>query len=478
MSQSIVLACHTVPQTDVDYLLDMREYTATGAAHNSGERCDAPKCHPETRVAVQEDIFSWIDDGGAEPRRIMWVTGPAGTGKTAIAGSVAEACYSRGLLAASFFFSAFSGSLNRRLKRSFVATLAYQLAHHPGLHHFANKLLASIERDPTIFTKRLQDQAEALLLGPLRESRGLRDKEGPKVIVVDGLDEVEVERSNGPTLWDGVERTNEDDQVEILSLLAGLAQDPSFPFRIFLASRPERAIDDFLASDNDIAYRVFLDSQYNPDADIELFLKAKFSFIRRRYGLSPSWPGKTAIHWIIKKASGQFIYPATVIRFIINSRKLPQAQLAEIMKLKPGTKARSGGADRLVNPFALLDQLYAHVLRASPDPKQAVTWLRLIYCIPDAPAVSWKGFLETMEGETNHVLGNLASLVYLPPPDEDRAPFRFYHQSLGDFLSDKTRCRELFVDSETLKAICAKRFTHILKGAPTFAIPDGPRSSV
>ncbi|TEB20194.1 hypothetical protein FA13DRAFT_1645330 [Coprinellus micaceus] len=66
---------------------------------NSDERCDAPKCHPETRTAVQEDIISWITT-----QRIMWLSGPAGAGKTAIAGSVAETCEDMGLLAGSFFF--------------------------------------------------------------------------------------------------------------------------------------------------------------------------------------------------------------------------------------------------------------------------------------------------------------------------------------------------------------------------------------
>ncbi|KAF6755298.1 hypothetical protein DFP72DRAFT_782643, partial [Ephemerocybe angulata] len=78
-----------------------------GAVHDSKERCDAPKCMSETRVAVQDEILSWITDGhmDADPKRILWVTGPAGTGKTAILGSIAERCKADGTLAATFFIS-------------------------------------------------------------------------------------------------------------------------------------------------------------------------------------------------------------------------------------------------------------------------------------------------------------------------------------------------------------------------------------
>jgi hypothetical protein len=34
---------------------------ATDAFHNSGERFDPPKCHPNTRVAVLAEIMQWIE---------------------------------------------------------------------------------------------------------------------------------------------------------------------------------------------------------------------------------------------------------------------------------------------------------------------------------------------------------------------------------------------------------------------------------
>ena len=71
--------------------------------------------------------------------KILHLTGPAGTGKTAIAGSIADTCDEEGLLAGSFFFASFVASETRRSKRCLVATLGPDDAHqdsgtHGGRH--------------------------------------------------------------------------------------------------------------------------------------------------------------------------------------------------------------------------------------------------------------------------------------------------------------------------------------------------------
>ena len=173
---------------------DLYDNIAIDAVHNSAERHDAPKCHEDTRKAVQEEIFSWINGGDedSQPKNILWLTGPAGTGKTAIAGSIADICDDRGILAGSFFFSSVSGSELRRSKGSLIATLAYNLLQHDDLQALRGPMLSRIERDPTIFRKRLKDQCNALLLKPFCDVCGqLNGLAIPKVIVIDGLDEVE-----------------------------------------------------------------------------------------------------------------------------------------------------------------------------------------------------------------------------------------------------------------------------------------------
>ncbi|KAJ2930926.1 hypothetical protein H1R20_g6140, partial [Candolleomyces eurysporus] len=322
-----------------DPLSDLASHIAPGALHDSAERCDAPKCHPETRVAVQDEIYSWIVHRDPDPAqnmvKIQWVTGPAGTGKSAIMGSVADTCKQD----------------DRRRKTAFIATLAYQLAEHlPAL----KDPVAQVIRDkPLLFTKNLRVQMEALILTPLRQVTV--ESKVPGVVLIDGVDECEAEQffdshvsPVSPRAGESIERTKDQDQLEILEVLREAALDPAFPFRIVIASRPEH-------------------EKYNPNADIILFLQAKFSEIRRRYNLSPSWPSQEILAILLDQASGQFIYPATVIRYIATSRHgSPQTLLDQVLKVKP-----SSGT----NPFSHLDAFYTHILQSAPDPILAVKWL-------------------------------------------------------------------------------------------------------
>ncbi|KAF9533231.1 hypothetical protein CPB83DRAFT_741588, partial [Crepidotus variabilis] len=73
-----------------------------GAFHISAERYDAPKCHPETRVAVVEDLLEQVKIAVASC--MIWLYGAAGAGKSSIAQTVAEKCSQEGLLIGSFVF--------------------------------------------------------------------------------------------------------------------------------------------------------------------------------------------------------------------------------------------------------------------------------------------------------------------------------------------------------------------------------------
>ncbi|KAJ2929870.1 hypothetical protein H1R20_g7238, partial [Candolleomyces eurysporus] len=223
-----------------------------------------------------------------------------------------------------FFFSSFAGLANRRSKRCLVATLAYQLVQHESLGDVGERILSSVERNPAIFERQLEVQLEQLLLQPLREARENLDVASwPKVIIIDGLDECEAEQYGDIARSPHVTRTKEADQTEILQALLKAANDPSFPFRIIIASRPEPAIQSFTDVASYTTRKIFLDEKYNPDADMSLFLECKFAVIRRRYQLPASWPSNTIKQTTVQNASGQFVYVATVMRFIEGSSAPP-----------------------------------------------------------------------------------------------------------------------------------------------------------
>jgi len=77
-----------------------------GALYNSFERdlLDAPKCHPQTRIAVINRLIDWLTGRFDDEALIMWLYGAAGAGKSAIAHTLAEICDKDGWLRATFFF--------------------------------------------------------------------------------------------------------------------------------------------------------------------------------------------------------------------------------------------------------------------------------------------------------------------------------------------------------------------------------------
>jgi hypothetical protein len=79
----------------------VEHWIADDAFHNSNEPCDAPKCHPHTRVAVLDNIMKWVIESEAEEDFMMWLFGPT------------ELAEERGLLIGTFFFSR-SSSRHRR----------------------------------------------------------------------------------------------------------------------------------------------------------------------------------------------------------------------------------------------------------------------------------------------------------------------------------------------------------------------------
>ncbi|KAF6754921.1 hypothetical protein DFP72DRAFT_354948 [Ephemerocybe angulata] len=487
----------TAPLTVLKFLA---ENMAPGAMHDSEERCDAPKCMPETRVAVQDEIFSWVTDGHTEaaPKKILWVTGPAGTGKTAILGTIADRYKEEGRLAASFFFSSFSGSADRRSKVRLIPTLAYQLLQHATLRDTGAHLAAqeSIERDPVVLKKHLQAQLDALVLDPLR-ARVRQHEDGspqpyiPMTIIIDGLDECDFVENASPERGDQP-RSKEDDQREILSVLLRAALDPVFPFTIIIASRPERAIRDFFdTTAKDQTRTLFLDETYNPDADIRLFYNSRFSHLRRLFRLPDHWPGEVTIDLLVENASGQFVYAATTMRFIegasmspgndgntLNWHGLttPDQRLKRILQLRPTTHSSWSSP----KPFERLDMLYRSIIDTCPDRLLSMKWLHVIKVLktypPEVPvagraAPCWliRLILELSPGEDQYALGTLASLLTEKEYSTKHSYtiYSFYHKSFLDFIDEPERCGDIFVSQVEARDFFTRRFFQTLNNHPS-----------
>ncbi|KAF9472228.1 hypothetical protein BDN70DRAFT_868592 [Pholiota conissans] len=186
-----------------------------GAFHDAAERGDPPKCRPHTREAILAEIMEWIKDPEERRRFVIWLYGPAGSGKTAICQSIAEICEREGLLAASFFFGRLAAG---RDSTSFIiATLAYQLSR--SIPEIEDPLITAIEKDPTIFSRTLATQMRILIVEPLML---IHSTNHPRLVVIDGVDEC------GP---------NDMAHKELLNVLGNASLGPSslsIPFSLSL----------------------------------------------------------------------------------------------------------------------------------------------------------------------------------------------------------------------------------------------------
>ncbi|KAF9464062.1 hypothetical protein BDZ94DRAFT_1127223, partial [Collybia nuda] len=273
-----------------------------GAFHNSGERFNPPKCHPKTRIAILNTIRDWYRSEDISVPRIMWLYGPAGSGKSAISQSMAEECHKAGTLAASFFFS--RTALGRNDASRLVATIAHQIAY--SITDAQLLIQREIENDPMVFSKSLATQLYQLVARPLCAITPDTSGCWPKLIIIDGLDEC-----NGGEI-----------QRAIISSFASMATQYSIPLRIMISSRPEQSIrGTFSLPDKNWTYvSLVLGDNYESTCDIALFLWDSFLDIRNTHVLKlyipEKWPSQHDVDILVQKSSGQFIFASTAMRYI------------------------------------------------------------------------------------------------------------------------------------------------------------------
>ena len=422
----------------------LHQHIASGAFHNSDERYDPPKCHPHTRRAVLEKIMDWVKN----PNKVtlfLWLYGPAGAGKSAIAQTIAELLEKLGLLAATFFFS--RNAAGRNNKTRLVATLIYQLV--KSIPEICAHVLEAVEQDPAIFSCSIDAQIQALIVKPLNTAANKETLapillSRPRLIILDGLDECSTASA----------------QTEILNALSTATKDLHIPLFFLIASRPEQ---DIRQSFNDLnglgslSFSIALDDTYQPNDDIQVFLQSKFDEIKQKHPsrahLPTSWPSSEDIQQLVKKSSGQFIFASTVIKYVSSCRHWPPDRLNIIFgKSKPGQET----------PFAELDSLYHLILSSVADAEKLQDVLMFLVLRPLSQSLlfsMWTEMTTLIEqfmfyrpGEIDIILADLHSIIYVPPLGNYVSELQFFHASLPDFLLDRSRSMDFFLDQDTAYA--------------------------
>ena len=382
---------------------------------------------------------------------MLWLFGPAGSGKSAIAKRIAELAAENGLLIATFFFSRTSPT--RSIKDRLIATLAYQLA--LSIPDTRTHIEDAIGQDPAIFMKNIQTQIDTLLIKPLQSALPAQVVPFPKLFVIDGLDECNDIQA----------------QIAILHAISHSLHKYNLPILFLVVSRPEQHIVTLFNSFKPLKFihrRLALDDSYEPDSDIYLFFSDKFEEIKDTHPLRStiptSWPTEQSLEKLVRKSSGQFIYAATVIRFVESHRHRPTRRLEIILGIDPGDN----------NPFVELDALYHHIL-SSVDDIQATSSVLSLYLATPYVQIMFHGiesverFLSLEQGDVHLVMSHMSSIVSY---DEPSGEVKILHASFVDFLLDRRRSTIFHIDIAT----ACTDFVHRIFQCIT--APDGIRGTL
>ena len=424
----------------------LQQLIAEGALHDSLARFPPPICHPTTREKVLKIITDWINE--PHPRqRIIWLNGPAGAGKSAIAQTIAGRC-SDEQLAASFFF--LRNSSDRGTAARLFTTLAWQLA--KNIPEILPYIESAIEAQPLLATKSIDIQFDHLIVQAFQKLRHDMLDFGPItrfepdfrprrfLVIIDGVDEC------AP------------DQVQLLflRLIGNALARTQIPLCFLICSRIEAHIQEMFCSQvmTNVTLPVLLDDQFAPDEDIRRYLEDEFSriYTERKVSLS-KWPPDGVIDGLVSKSSGQFIYASTVVKFIDDLDSDPRRQLDIVLKIRPA---------KYSSPFAQLDQLYIQILSQQPNIRLLRDIFTLIIALRKPTITFVCRRLRINQEELEHEFRRLRSLVQISESVID-----VYHLSLHDFFLDKKRAGKYYIHPAriTFVRLPGSMFSVVYKGA-------------
>ncbi|KAG9038748.1 hypothetical protein FS837_001166 [Tulasnella sp. UAMH 9824] len=380
-----------------------------------GDTIEDATCLKGTREAILKTIDEWIY--GTSSRRVLWICGMAGRGKSTIAASVALQSHDRSPWAL-FHFRRGRSTLEKRL----ICALAKQLESR-GSPEVRRAILRAVRENEDIAQGRLDQQFEVLLVNPLKDYPA---ESSPILLIVDALDECE-------------DITYAARFIELID-----KHSPLLPqnIKFILTTRPEPPLVDTLRSKE--WEMVNLDQIADIHHDIELFIRSEFSKIKKLKSRLPvDWPSPDSIQKLVTLSEGLFQWASTAVRYMGSGS--PDHRLQEL--LKDSSKFR--GLDNLYrqilsNAFQKAEEdscvdllhraLATLVVAPHPISLEVIAYMFMDRLIaPDTEEM--KSYCAFMRDD---IFPNVASLLLIPASTGE--PIQLMHTSIRDLLIDAKRC--------------------------------------
>jgi hypothetical protein len=393
-------------------------------------------CDTGTRLGAIAEIMDWFSqDLEHSANRVFWLYGVAGCGKSTIAQSIVEQMTAQ-RRCVSFFFDA-----SRQTEAGpdhLFSTISQDLADlNPGWRaSLVNVIQTSTKARESSTVKA---QFDNLMLLPAKEV----DVIGPILIVIDALDEC----------------GSQDQRATLLRVLSRLEELP-ISFRFLITSRPEKDIRTVF---NKIPWIRAGNLDWSDESMTNSDIR---QFVRNRLVEVPELEGKPIeelAHQISYRSDGLFQWASTACKYISGDDKVgcdPIERLDEVL-----TSDSYGGLD------GLYGSILNHVCAFESGDKterlyQTIMGRVLSLREPlSLAALSELWFEEKDKEQAKNILSPLGSL--LRGVSDLNEPIQPLHASFPDFLRDKTRSKQYWVDTdrqaEMLSAACLRKMQELLR---------------
>ncbi|KLO11382.1 hypothetical protein SCHPADRAFT_998931 [Schizopora paradoxa] len=389
-------------------------------------------CHPSTRRSILKEVMDWIGNLDANgSAKIFCLTGVPGSGKTAIAHSIAKCCADKQWLATGFFFNR-----DDSLRASKVfSTIAQDLA---GRNHSYGVLVKqAIKLDPSLCSAGLTRHFNELI-APFS---GNFPQDKPIVIVLDGLDE-------------GYSK----ELIQVL--LDGIPKLPGI-FKIFSTSRDILELQGLFQSAHTI-HKNFVHNEVVGFNDVDIVAQAHLREVSEIWGKKlEGWPSDDTKQRLVDRSEGLMVWVVAICQYLKASID-PVNDLEELLE-KDKAKIDHDAEEQM-------DNLYVKVLEKFrwKDQKFMKT-----YMIAMGTILSSKESLTSTAIEALHLgaieIGPL--LRFLKPlllQTKEGQPIKILHQSLYDFLTKRALTVEKWnifavdekLQSQRLAFCCIKLLNH------------------
>jgi hypothetical protein len=382
------------------------------AAFHDARNAPGP-CMEDTRQQLIADIFAWFNNPDPSSERIFWLNGLAGTGKSAVARTIADCAQKQGCLAATFFFS--RNSANTREPSAIIPTIAYQTA--LCLPSIRQVICAALDSDRHVRDRGAVVQARILLDDITRAAVS----GGPFLVVLDALDECHME--NGRPGGDAV--------PQLLEKLGSLGH-----IKFLITSRVEAPIQRMLDS---VKSRVALHDIEKSivQSDVHRYLHRSFTQLARDRELALPFPSAYDLDELVRRAGTLFVYAATVAKWISDPEDQPLLRLRHVLEKDE---------DEVTYQHKFLDDMYSEILvqaaKTLGNPEKHESALKnvisTVVLLQEPVRASALAILTGEKDRTGGLLLRLSAVLLVDEP----APVRLFHPSFPEYVASDQRCRE------------------------------------